>query len=305
MVQEESNNEEETMETDTSISTDKETEIPTEVSAYVCPKCGKGYARFNSLRGHALGKHGISLRKEDFTVTEERATPRGEYKGESIPSMFENLLDVLKKVKCPKPEAVARVCEGLGFSQEALYQSLKQASAPVDVQRLALQLWALQLDEMVVPDLARRLGIQDRPYRGYEAPTTRETKREMQEEKAESFSLGREFGEMKSEIVHLKDGGKTDPVVLNEVKSLRKQLEDERQARINDKLDALSNKIEELKKQGGTDAEVVASTIRDVAKSYFNFLSGVTGEMEAPPQRKRVFQDKGSILNLVPEEMLE
>ena len=35
---------------------------------FVCPAegCDKSYATFKSLRGHALSKHGLSLREEDF-----------------------------------------------------------------------------------------------------------------------------------------------------------------------------------------------------------------------------------------------
>ena len=310
-----------------------------------CPVCQKTFERpteddaFNAVKMHALPAHKVRLTRTDVGLAEKeeiekpmRVRGRRREVAEVIASEYDNLLAILKMTKCPKPEAVCRLAEGFGFTQEGIYEAMKRSATPVDVMRLVLSLWSLHLDEMLHPEIARKLRVTKFPIRpGYEEPYEydRFGFRKKPSEVGELLTgvgnllrnvrptdetgsnllheLTYKMGQMEERMKNppQPDNTGNDQVISGlqtQVSELTKKLDEEREKRLFDKIDGLTKEVQDVKNRAmsAESAYGVLNTtivsVKELAKEYLEMgkiAMGFQPNPAKPPTRKKVELPEG------------
>lgn len=301
---------------------DEQPEQPVEGQAFICDieGCGKTFNTEMSLRMHKLRSHRVSPK----TGKPSEGKPERRESAEVIASEYDNLLAILKMTKCPKPEAVCRLAEGFGFTQEGIFEAMRQNNTPLDVMRLTISLWALHCDEMIHPELARKLRITKFPVRpSYEEPyeydrygfrkrpsevgelltgvgnllrnvrPTDETGSNLLHEL--TYKMGQMEERMKNPQQPVNTGeSQAISLLQGQIKDLNNKLEQSEKQRIDDKFNYLEDKIEEAKKSSQQDA--LTAAINRGADVLEVIAKGLTVGVSAnpPPEREKTTRPKGA-----------
>lgn len=299
-------------------------------------KSGKDFLKFSQVRGHWQGmkdeKHegAFPYTKEDLGLLEDnkteesRASPPRRVKAELHQEPVEPLPDELEHLETLLKEH--------GIKRRAVVLRSMSLRDPASIQELV---WALDdvgvaksRQRRIVTDYSKWLGVRVpeavidalSPKEEYESPDRFGRRpyvpEETYEDPRKAVLADMELSELieikknkiKAEIREIENprsryGG--DQRVENltaEVKRLASALADEKEKRNEDRFTRLEDLIKKSAENRSSDLQTVTTAVKDMAKSYFAFLSGITDE---PPKRERLFQGKSDVTSLVPEEMLE
>jgi len=267
-----------------------------------CPSCGKIFMRetedmaFKSVRGHWMG------RKDEDHVGVLTREMMGLDPEEPSPSISRTKVSKKPKASGAIPSHKLQVDESDPIAKDLSQRTyIAELEARLEKAESVKYRYRNEIQERYNPDYgqppASRRQQEMGPLSDIEMSRYLRSQRERDEQDVKTISSSSEDGTSK-----LIDS------LMNEVKSLKKNLDVERQKRLEDKITGLESKIDGLRHQGSDARTAAVHELGDVFKSYFGMLQGAMGFGSAPLQERNKIESQNgdpSIYDLLPQEFLE